>query len=64
MAFAAAAEHDVTVVPESALLQLPVFTMLRRNVDAAAIAALVDRLVEAAAPFWPVSSGASNSERP
>src|SRR5262249_60317451 len=49
----AAAEHDVTVVPESALLQLPVFTMLRRNVDAAAIAVLVDRLLEAAAPLQP-----------
>ena len=48
-----AAEHDVTLVPESALLQLPVFTMLRRNVEAAVIAALVDRLVEAATPLQP-----------
>src|SRR2546422_7201219 len=36
-----------SVLPESALLQLPVFTMLRRNADPAAIAALVSRLVEA-----------------
>ena len=53
-AFAAAArDYDVTVLPESALLQLPVFTMLRRNADPAAIAALVSRLVEAAAPLRP-----------
>ena len=50
---AAAAEDDVTVVPESALLQLPVFAMLRRNVDPALITALVSRLVEAAAPLRP-----------
>jgi len=53
-AFAAAArDYDVTVLPESALLQLPVFTMFRRNADPAAIAALVSRLVEAAAPLRP-----------
>jgi hypothetical protein len=53
-AFAAAAvEKDVTVVPESALLQLPVFTMLRRNRDPSSITALVSRLVEAAAPLRP-----------
>ena len=53
-AFAAAArDYDVTVLPESALLQLPVFTMLRRNADPAAIAALVSCLVEAAAPLRP-----------
>ena len=53
-AFAAAAgDHDVTIIPESALLQLPVFTMLRRNVDAAIIVGLVDRLVEAVAPLRP-----------
>jgi thymidylate kinase len=50
---AAAAEEDVTVVPESALLQLPVFTMLRRNVDPSLITALVGRLVEAVAPLRP-----------
>jgi hypothetical protein len=49
----AAAEHDVTVVPESALLQLPVFTMLRRNLDPTVIADLVGRLVEAARPLRP-----------
>lgn len=53
-AFAAAAgDQDVTVIPESALLQLPVFTMLRRNVDPSLIAALVRGLVEAAAPLRP-----------
>ena len=30
-----------TLIPESALLQLPVFTMLRRNVDSSVIVALV-----------------------
>jgi hypothetical protein len=50
---AAAAADDVTVVPESALLQLPVFTMLRRNVDPSLIAALVGRLAAAAAPLRP-----------
>ena len=54
-AFAAAAvDHDVTIIPESALLQLPVITMLRRNVDPGMIAALVNRLVEAAAPLRPI----------
>jgi len=53
-AFAAAAgDHDVTIVPESALLQLPVFTMLRRNVEASIIAGLVNRLVEAVAHLRP-----------
>jgi hypothetical protein len=53
-AFAAAAgDHDVTIIPESALLQLPVFTMLRRNAEASIIARLVDRLVEAVAPLRP-----------
>jgi hypothetical protein len=53
-AFAAAAvDHDVTVVPESALLQLPVFIMLRRDVDPSIISALVRRLLEAAAPLRP-----------
>jgi hypothetical protein len=50
---AAASDYDVTVIPESALLQLPVFTMLRRNNDPSAIAALVSRLVETAAPLRP-----------
>jgi hypothetical protein len=53
-AFAAAADgQDVTLIPESALLQLPVFTMLRRNVDPSIIVALVARLVEAASPLRP-----------
>jgi hypothetical protein len=53
-AFAAAAsDHDVTIVPESALLQLPVFTMLRRNVETSVITGLVERLVEAVAPLRP-----------
>ena len=53
-AFAAAAgDQDVSVIPESALLQLPVFTMLRRNVEPSIIAALVNRLVEAAMPLRP-----------
>jgi len=53
-AFAAAAgDQDVTLVPESALLQLPVFTMLRRDVDPSVIVALVARLVEAASPLRP-----------
>jgi hypothetical protein len=53
-AFAAtASDHDVTVIPDSALLQLPVFTMLRRNVDPSIIVALVSRLAEAAAPLRP-----------
>jgi len=53
-AFAAAADdQDVTLIPESALLQLPVFTMLRRNVDPSLIVALVARLVEAASPLRP-----------
>jgi hypothetical protein len=53
-AFAAAADdEDVTLIPESALLQLPVFTMLRRNVDPSVIAALVVRLVEAVSPLSP-----------
>jgi hypothetical protein len=53
-AFAAAAEEqDVTLIPESALLQLPVFTMLRRNVDSSVIVALVARLVEAASLLRP-----------
>lgn len=50
---AAAADADVTIIPESALLQLPVFTMLRRNVEAAVISGLIPRLVEAAAPLRP-----------
>jgi hypothetical protein len=50
---AAAGDQDVTLIPESALLQLPVFTMLRRNVDPSLIAALVARLVEAATPLRP-----------
>ena len=53
-AFAAAAgDQDVTIIPESALLQLPVFTMLRRNVEDSVITGLVDRLVEAATPLRP-----------
>lgn len=53
-AFAAAAiDHDATVVPESALLQLPVFTLLRRNVETAVITELIGRLVEAVAPLRP-----------
>lgn len=53
-AFAAAAgDHDATIIPESALLQLPVFTMLRRNVETAVIRALIPRLVEAMAPLRP-----------
>jgi hypothetical protein len=31
--FPGARDQDVSVIPESALLQLPVFTMLRRNVE-------------------------------
>jgi hypothetical protein len=50
---AAAADQDVTLIPESALLQLPVFTMLRRNVDPSLIVALVAKLVEAASPLRP-----------
>ena len=50
---AAAADHDATIVPESALLQLPVFTMLRRNVETSIITGLVHRLVEAVAPLRP-----------
>ena len=50
---AAAGDQDVTLIPESALLQLPVFTMLRRNVDPSLITALVARLVEAATPLRP-----------
>ena len=50
---AAAADEDVTVIPESALLQLPVFTMLRRNVDPSRIIALVNRLVAAISPLRP-----------
>jgi hypothetical protein len=54
-AFATAARgQDVTIIPESALLQLPVFTMLRRNVETSVIAGLVDRLVEAVAPLRPI----------
>ena len=53
-AFAAAAGgQDVTIIPESALLQLPVFTMLRRNVETSIITGLVERLVEAVAPLRP-----------
>jgi len=53
-AFAAAAEdYDVTVIPESALLQGPVATMLTRNADPKAIETLVHRLVESAAPLQP-----------
>jgi hypothetical protein len=53
-AFAAAADdQDVTLIPESALLQLPVFTMLRRNVDPSLIVALVAKLVEAVSPLRP-----------
>jgi hypothetical protein len=53
-AFAAAAgDQDVTLIPESALLQLPVFTMLRRDVDPSLIVALVARLSEAASPLRP-----------
>jgi hypothetical protein len=62
-AFAAAAvDHDVTVVPESALLQLPVFIMLRRDVDPASIGALVRRLLEAAASLHPVLVYLSRSD--
>jgi len=50
---AAAADQDVTLIPESALLQLPVFTMLRRNVDRSLIVELVLRLVEATSPLRP-----------
>jgi hypothetical protein len=54
-AFAAAAvDQDVTVIPESALLQLPVFTMLRRNLDPSLIVAFVERLVAAASPLRPM----------
>ena len=53
-AFTAAAQsYDVTVIPESALLQTPIATMLMRNAEPAAIEALVRRLVEAAAPLGP-----------
>jgi hypothetical protein len=53
-AFAAAAGgHDVTIIPESALLQLPVFTMLRRNLESSVIGELVPRLIEAVAPLRP-----------
>ena len=50
---AAAADADITIIPESALLQLPVFTMLRRNVEASVIRGLIPRLVEAVAPLRP-----------
>jgi len=50
---AAAADYDVTVVPESALLQTPIATMLMRNAEPAVIEALVHRLVESAAPLNP-----------
>jgi hypothetical protein len=50
---AAAAEHDVTVIPESALLQLPVFAMLTRDVEPARIETFVRRLAEAVAPLSP-----------
>lgn len=50
---AAAADVDVTVVPESALLQTPVATMLMRNAEPAVIEALVHRLVESAAALRP-----------
>jgi hypothetical protein len=50
---AAAADMDVTVVPEGALLQLPVLSMLTRNAEAAAIEDLVRRLVDAVAPLHP-----------
>jgi hypothetical protein len=46
--------HDVTIVPESALVQLPVFTVLRRNVENSLITGLVDRLVAAVAPLRPM----------
>jgi hypothetical protein len=53
-AFAAAAErHDVTVVPESALLQTPIATMLMGNADPAMIDTLVRRLAASAAPLRP-----------
>jgi hypothetical protein len=50
---AAAAEHDVTIIPESALLQRPVFAMLTRDAEPARIEALVRRLAEAVAPLAP-----------
>jgi hypothetical protein len=53
-AFASAArDYEVTVIPESALLQTPVAAMLMRNADPVAIETLVRRLVESAAPLAP-----------
>ena len=50
---ASAQDYDVTVIPESALLQTPIATMLMRDAEPAMIEALVRRLVESAAPLRP-----------
>jgi hypothetical protein len=50
---AAAADYDVVLVPESALLQTPVATMLMRNAEPAVIEDLVHRLVASAGPLRP-----------
>jgi hypothetical protein len=47
----AAAAAPETVIAESFLLQRPVFTMLRRDVDAPSIEALVNRFADAVAPL-------------
>jgi hypothetical protein len=53
-AFATAArDHDVTIVPESALLQRPVAAMLTRDADRTLIETLVRRLVEVVTPMQP-----------
>jgi hypothetical protein len=49
----AAAPTAATVIPESALLQLPVAAMLTRNVEPERIAALVRRLAEVVVPLRP-----------
>jgi hypothetical protein len=49
----AASDYDVTVIPESALLQGPVYTMLTRDAEPAVIETLVHRLLEAVAPLRP-----------
>jgi len=48
-----AAASTETLIAESAPLQLPVFTMLRRDVASAMIADLLTRLAEAIAPIRP-----------
>lgn len=49
----AAADTPEVIVAESFLLQRPVFTMLRRDADPAAIEALVNRFADAVAPLEP-----------